>query len=378
MDNGEGNGLIKVIVLFGTRPEAIKMAPVVKELARHSDRVATTVCVTGQHRQMLDQILETFDIRPDIDLELMRDNQGLSALTARATRAIDEVLARIQPDLVLVQGDTTTAMVGGLVAHYHRVPVGHVEAGLRTEQRYDPFPEEMNRRLLSVLSTLHFAPTQTSYDGLIREGYPSEDVILTGNTVVDALLWVRDVMRAKRARDVFSPGCRGILVTAHRRENFQGPLLNICRGLRRIVDRFEDVEIVYPVHLNPNIRGPVHDLLSGHERIRLIEPLMYEDLVIAMDQAHMVMTDSGGIQEEAPALGKPVLVMRETTERPEGVSAGVARLIGTGEESIFNEASRLLTDGVEHARMARAVSPYGDGRAAENIVNVILDRFCPR
>jgi UDP-N-acetylglucosamine 2-epimerase (non-hydrolysing) len=348
------------------------MAPIVRRFQELQDKITTIICATGQHRQMLDQILDTFGIVPDIDLNLMQENQSLASLSSRAMTALDEVLVRTRPDVMLVQGDTTTAMIGALAAHYHQVPVGHVEAGLRTDHRYDPFPEEMNRRLISVLAQYHFAPTKNSEAILLNEGHPRESVFMTGNTVVDALLWVLK-NRQSSITEFFSPGTRGILVTAHRRENFEGPLRNICGALLEITQRFDDVEILYPVHLNPNINKPVHDLLSGHSRIRLVEPLPYEYLVQAMNQSYLIMTDSGGIQEEAPALGKPVLVMRETTERPEGVEAGVSRIVGTEEGTITESANLLLTEHDEYEKMARSVNPYGDGQAADKIAHAILD-----
>jgi UDP-N-acetylglucosamine 2-epimerase (non-hydrolysing) len=364
----------KIYILFGTRPEAIKMAPIIKQLEADKDQLDTVVCVTGQHRQMLDQVLATFDIEPDIDLNLMQENQTLASLSARAMEAVANTYNEIRPDMVLVQGDTTTAMIGALAAHYYEIPVGHVEAGLRTNNRYNPFPEEINRRLISVLTSFHFAPTQLSHDTLIREGYHNGSVFLTGNTVVDALYMV---LRKKKSNqeDIFKPGLKGILVTAHRRENFDKPLLNICRALMEIAELHKDVEIVYPVHLNPNIKKPVYEYLSSQPRIRLISPLNYENMVHAMNSCHLVLTDSGGIQEEAPALGKPVLVMRETTERPEGVTAGVAKLVGCDIGSIVENTNTLLTNHEEYSMMAKAVNPYGDGRSATAIVQLIIKHF---
>ena len=363
-----------ILTIFGTRPEAIKMAPVVNQLKKHQDLLQSIICVTGQHRQMLDQILATFQIEPDIDLNLMQEDQTLASLSSRAMEAISDTLSQVRPDLILVQGDTTTAMIGALAAHYYKVPVGHVEAGLRTDHRYNPFPEEMNRRLISVLSSLHFAPTQKSFDVLIREGHDKDTVFLTGNTVVDALFMVLN-MRKPQKQEFFKQGYKGILVTAHRRENFEQPLLNICRALLQIAQENHHVDIVYPVHLNPNIKGPVHELLSDQPRIRLTAPLDYESIVHAMSSCYLVLTDSGGIQEEAPALGKPVLVMRETTERPEGVAAGVAKLVGCETANIAENANLLLTNDEEYALMAKAVNPYGDGRSAEKILQVILKHF---
>jgi UDP-N-acetylglucosamine 2-epimerase (non-hydrolysing) len=366
--------MLHLMCVFGTRPEAIKMAPVIRQAEAAADRVKPVVCVTGQHREMLDQVLACFRIKPDIDLGVMRQNQTLALLTANLVQSLDEVMRERKPDLVLVQGDTTTAMIGALAAYYHKIPVGHVEAGLRTSDRYNPFPEEMNRRVVSELANLHFAPTQNAVDVLLAEGHPADSVFLTGNTVVDALLsTLQDLGLSPTVRPKASR--RSILVTAHRRENFDAPLRNICSALRQLADRNPDVEIVYPVHLNPNVQQPVLSQLSGHERIRLLPPLGYAELVRVLHQSHLVLTDSGGIQEEAPALGIPVLVMRTTTERPEGITAGVAKLVGTETEDIVRHAELLLNDATEYARMARAVNPYGDGRAAEKILCAILSRF---
>jgi UDP-N-acetylglucosamine 2-epimerase (non-hydrolysing) len=366
--------MLRVMCVFGTRPEAIKMAPVIRQAGMAADRVQLLVCVTGQHREMLDQVLGHFRIKPDFDLGVMVQNQSLALLTANLMQALEEVMRDRRPDLVLVQGDTTTAMIGALAAYYHRIPVGHVEAGLRTRDRYNPFPEEMNRRVISELASLHFAPTQTAVDRLLAEAHPTDSVILTGNTVVDALLATLHELGLSPS-DRPSASRRCILVTAHRRENFDAPLRNICSALRQLADRNPDVEIIYPVHLNPNVQQPVQSQLSGHERIRLLAPLGYPELVRVLHRSYLVLTDSGGIQEEAPALGIPVLVMRTTTERPEGVSAGVARLVGTETEDILRHTELLLNDATEYERMAQAVSPYGDGRAAENILCAILSRF---
>lgn len=365
--------IVKVLCVFGTRPEAIKMAPIVRQLAAAGDAIKPVVCVSGQHREMLDQVLDCFGIKPDIDLAVMRDNQSLSTLTSNLVRALDGVMADVQPTIVLVQGDTTTAMVGALAAYYHKVPVGHVEAGLRTEDRYNPFPEEINRRLISILATLHFAPTQTAVDTLLAEGHSASRIHLTGNTIVDALMMT--VRENCYREEVIGNERRRILVTAHRRENHGEPLQKICRALRLLVDRNRDLEIVYPVHMNPNVREPVYRALSGHERIQLVQPVGYAELVRMLYGSYLVLTDSGGIQEEAPALGKPVLVMRKTTERPEGVTAGVAKLVGVETDSIVGSVETLLSDSHEYERMAQAVNPYGDGHAAERTVKVILDMF---
>jgi len=361
-----------VLSIFGTRPEAIKMAPVVKELEKHPDKIESVVCVTGQHREMLDQVLSLFEIKPQIDLNLMEPNQTLASLTAKAITSLTDVIADVKPDVVLVQGDTTTAMVAGLTSFYQKVSVGHVEAGLRTYDRYSPFPEEINRRLISVLATYNFAPTQTAVNALMNEGYPEESIFLTGNTVIDALL-----MTVKRDYELdlgFSPlSDKLILVTAHRRENFGQPLGNICTALKEIARCNPEVEIVYPVHLNPNVRSTVYQMLSNQERIHLIEPLEYEKFVHLMNRSYFVLTDSGGIQEEAPALGKPVLVLRSETERPEAIEAGVVKLVGTDTKVIISETKLLLHDEEEYATMSKGISPYGDGHAAERIVKIIVE-----
>ncbi len=366
--------MIRVLVIFGTRPEAIKMAPIVAELRRRSAEAEVVVCVTGQHRQMLDQILQVFEIHPDFDLGLMSHNQALSSLTARALEAVTKVIQQVQPSFILVQGDTTTAMAGALAGFYEKIPVGHVEAGLRTGIRYYPFPEEINRRLISVMTTLHFAPTRTAAAALTAEGISQSDIYVTGNTVVDALQQVaaRD---SQRPLPCSLQGGRLILVTAHRRENFGAPLQGICEALLDIADTYSDVEIVYPVHLNPNVQSTVRSTLSGHPRIHLLPPLDYLDFVQLLKRAHLVLTDSGGIQEEAPTFGIPVLVLRNETERPEGVEAGTARIVGTNRQEIVTTARHLLDNPRAYAAMASAVSPYGDGHAAERIVDVILKRL---
>jgi len=361
----------RVLMIFGTRPEAIKMAPVVHELRRHADRIESVVCVTAQHREMLDQVLTWFKIQPDIDLNLMQPDQTLAGLTARAVEALSEVITTVSPDVVLVQGDTTTAMTAAMAAFYQRVPVGHIEAGLRTHDIYNPFPEEVNRRLISVMTTMHFAPTSTAAAALRAEGVPGESIHLTGNTVIDALQWT--VAQPHDLDLGFSLGGeRLILVTAHRRESFGPDFEAICRALRLLVERNPDVRLVYPVHLNPNVRGPVFGLLSDVPRLHLIDPLPYPDFAHLMARAAIVLTDSGGLQEEAPALGKPVLVMRRTTERPEAVEAGVAELVGADTDRIVSAAERLLHDPQAYSAMANAISPFGDGRAAARIAAILL------
>lgn len=364
---------MRILSIFGTRPEAIKMAPVIKELEKHSDAIESVVCVTGQHREMLDQVLRLFEIEPQIDLDIMEPNQTLPSLTAKILTRLTDAIADIRADLVLMQGDTTTAMSASLATFYQKVPVGHVEAGLRTYDRYSPFPEEIDRRLISVLATYNFAPTQAAVDALIAEGFPKESIFLTGNTVVDALLMI---VKRDCEFDLGFSNLNGklILVTAHRRENYGKPFHNICRALKEIVVRNPEVEIVYPVHLNPNVRSVVYQILSDQERIHLIEPLDYEKFVHLMNRSYIVLTDSGGIQEEAPALGKPVLVLRSETERPEAVESGTAKIVGAHTETIISETEKLLYDKNEYNRMSKAVSPYGDGHAAEKIVRILLSR----
>jgi len=365
---------MKVLSIFGTRPEAIKMAPVVSKLKEYSDQVQSIVCVTAQHRQMLDQVLSLFHIKPDYDLNLMKPNQSLAQLTATALTELDGVLREEKPDWVLTQGDTTTAMVGALIGFYHRIKVGHVEAGLRTWDKFQPFPEEINRKIADAVCDLHFAPTSQSRDNLLREGVNDASIVVTGNTVIDALLEVaaKDYNWDAGELAGIPRGKRLILVTAHRRENFGPPLLEICAALKEIAARFKDVHLVYPVHLNPNVRQVVEAELRGLPNVTLLEPLDYLPLVQLMKASYLVLTDSGGLQEEAPGLGKPVLVLREVTERPEGVEAGTVRLVGTDKERIVRETARLLEDAAEYERMARAVNPYGDGHASEHIVQALL------
>jgi UDP-N-acetylglucosamine 2-epimerase (hydrolysing) len=361
-----------VLSVFGTRPEAIKMAPVVHALAARSGIVAS-VCLTNQHQQMLDQVLELFAIHTDHHLQVMTSGQTPLEVTTRVLERLPPVLAALEPAAVLVQGDTTTTFAAALAAFYAHIPVGHVEAGLRTWRKDSPFPEEMNRHMTTALADWHFAPTTWARDNLLREGVPAERVIVTGNTVTDALRWV-----AERV-PIDPPGIpdlgetRLILVTAHRRESFGGPFRELCEALRTLIERNSDVSLVYPVHLNPNVQEPVRAILGGVARVHLVPPVDYGTMVSLLRRSYLVLTDSGGIQEEAPSFGKPVLVMRDTTERPEGVEAGTARLVGTSRERIIAEAERLLGDPVAYAEMSRAHNPYGDGQAAERIADVIAD-----
>ncbi len=364
---------VRVLSIFGTRPEAIKMAPVIAEL--HRQGLDAQVCVTGQHRDMLDQALDLFGIKPDHDLNLMRPNQSLEELTIAVLNGLKAVLIDERPDMVLVHGDTTTTFAATLGAFYQRIPVGHVEAGLRTGDIYAPFPEEINRRLTDVMAKVFFAPTETGRQNLLATGCAPEAIHVTGNTVIDALFMMRNRLRDDRPfRDAIdaefpfpAPGKRLILVTGHRRENFGEGFDNICRALAQIATR-EDVEIVYPVHLNPNVQDPVHAHLGNLSNVHLMRPIDYPRIVRLMDKAHIVITDSGGIQEEAPSLGTPVLVMRDVTERPEAVNAGTVKLVGTSHERIVAEANRLLDDPTYHDTMSTAHNPYGDGQAAPRIV----------
>jgi UDP-N-acetylglucosamine 2-epimerase len=354
----------RVLVIVGTRPEAVKMAPVIWALQDRPD-LTPIVCVTGQHRELLEQVLPLLDIRPDHDLALMQPDQSLAGITARMLTAVSALLDKVRPDLVLVQGDTCSAMAAGLAAFFAGVPVGHVEAGLRTGDLTRPFPEELNRRVITVLGALHFAPTTTARDALLAEGVPAAHVIVTGNPVVDALQAVAE--RAADAVPAPTPGRRLLLVTAHRRENFGPPLAGICQGLLDIVARHPDVDVVYPVHPNPQVREPVLRLLGGQPRIQLVEPFDYVTFIGYLTRATLVLTDSGGIQEEAPALGKPVLVLRDQTERPDGVQVGAAQLVGTDPATISAAVTELLTDPAAYARMAQARSLYGDGQAGRRI-----------
>lgn len=372
---------MKVLTVFGTRPEAIKMAPVVKALADHQDFEAK-VCVTAQHRQMLDQVLDIFAIRPDFDLNLMKPGQDLSDITSNVLLGMRDVYWQWQPDIVLVHGDTTTTLAASLSGYYAKVRVGHVEAGLRTHNKYSPWPEEMNRRLAGAVTDLHFAPTATARDNLLQEGTAPDTIHITGNTVIDALLDVVDRVRAdgqlKRRFDsqfdFLDPGKRLILVTGHRRENFGAGFENICQALADIAAR-GDVQVVYPVHLNPNVQEPVRRILSGIADIHLIKPQDYLPFVYLMDRSTFLITDSGGVQEEAPSLGKPVLVMRDTTERPEAVEAGTVKLVGTDRAAIVREANRLLDDAAAYDAMARAHNPYGDGLAAVRIRDILTHQI---
>ena len=369
---------IKVMTVFGTRPDAIKMAPVVLELQQFPDKVNVVVAVTGQHREMLQQVLDVFHIKPQYNLDIMSPKQSLAQITTRSLEGLELIILKERPDVVLAQGDTTTTFAASLAAFYNKVAVGHVEAGLRTDNKYDPFPEEINRRLTTILADLHFAPTQAAKKNLLAEGIPASKVFVTGNTVIDALLSVAgrtETPESLALSSICPDGRRMILVTAHRRENWGEPMARICAAIRSLVEAFPDTEVVFAVHKNPIVRDTVFKELGKLDRVHLIEPPDYVPFVHLLKKAHLILTDSGGVQEEAPALGKPVLVMRMTTERPEGVEAGTAILTGTETQDVFRAAAELLTDGNAYSRMAKAVNPYGDGHASVRIREVLFKHF---
>lgn len=366
----------KILVVFGTRPEAIKLAPVISELRRHPDEFTTRVCVTAQHREMLDQVLTIFRVRTHHDLDIMKKGQSLEDVTSRVLYGMKEVLARERPDMMLVQGDTTTVMAAALAAFYANVPVGHVEAGLRTWNKRSPFPEEINRVVATHLTDIHFAPTQQARKNLLREGVDPKSIHVTGNTVIDALYHVRTAVahsqeKYRRAFPEIDFSRRMLLITGHRRENFGEGFLSICRAIRTIARRHPDLEVVYPVHLNPNVQRPVHEILDGWRNVHLLSPQPYLPFVFLMNSSEIILTDSGGVQEEAPSLGKPVLVMRNHTERPEAVIAGTVRLVGTSERKIVGEIDRLLNDRKAYLAMSKAHNPYGDGKASGRIIRAL-------
>ena len=364
---------IKVMTIFGTRPEAIKMAPLVKELETR-EKIDSIVCVTAQHRQMLDQVLETFDIKPDYDLNIMKQGQTLVDITTRALQSLSEVISEVKPNIVLVHGDTTTTLSGSLAAFYNQVAVGHVEAGLRTYDKYSPFPEEVNRQVTGVIADMHFAPTEVSKGNLLREGKKEETIHVTGNTAIDAL---KTTVKDDYYHEIFDKigNDKMILLTAHRRENLGEPMKNMFRAIKRITEEFEGIQVVYPVHLNPLVRQAADEVLGDNNKVHLINPLEVLDFHNFLNKSHIIMTDSGGIQEEAPSLGKPVLVLRDTTERPEGVQAGTLKLAGTDEDIIYNLTKQLLTDEEEYSRMSKASNPYGDGNSSKYIVDAIIEKF---
>ena len=377
-----------ILLVFGTRPEAIKMAPLVIKFQQYPDVFKPVVCVTGQHREMLDQVLEIFDIHPDYDLNIMKQGQDLYDVTTRVLLGMRDVLGKINPDIVLVHGDTTTSMAAALAAYYKQIPVGHVEAGLRTYNIYSPWPEEINRQLTGRIATFHFAPTSLSRENLLRENIKDSAILVTGNTVIDTLYWVvnrlkEDALLAqniqielrKSGYDVsrLLTGKKLVLITGHRRENFGDGFVQVCRAIKALLEKYPDVDFVYPMHLNPNVRKPIHDAFDGqiYENMYLIEPLEYLAFIYLMEKSSIVLTDSGGIQEEAPGLGKPVLVMRDTTERPEALTAGTVKLVGTDYDKILQEVSLLIEDASYYRRMSEAVNPYGDGKACDRIIEYL-------
>ncbi|MCY8562054.1 MULTISPECIES: non-hydrolyzing UDP-N-acetylglucosamine 2-epimerase [Bacillus subtilis group] len=365
---------IKVMTIFGTRPEAIKMAPLVLELKKYPDHIESLVTVTAQHRQMLDQVLNAFGIQPDFDLNIMKDRQTLADITTRALSKLNELLIEEKPDIVLVHGDTTTTFVGSLAAFYNQISVGHVEAGLRTRNKYSPFPEEINRQITGVIADLHFAPTEKSKQNLLEENKDPEQIYVTGNTAIDAL---KTTVRDDYHHEVLDQlgDDRMILLTAHRRENIGKPMENMFRAIKRIVEEHDDVQVVYPVHLNPVVRETAEQILGSLDRVHLIEPLEVIDFHNFASKSYLILTDSGGVQEEAPSLGKPVLVLRDTTERPEGIEAGTLKLAGIEEEVIYKLTKQLLRDEEEYKKMSKASNPYGDGHASKRIVEALLQYF---
>lgn len=364
---------IKVMSVFGTRPEAIKMAPLVKELEKREE-IDSIVCVTAQHREMLDQVLETFDIKPNYDLNIMKQGQTLADVTTRALRGLEEVIKECKPDIVLVHGDTTTTFAGALAAFYNQVAIGHVEAGLRTYDKYSPWPEEMNRQMVDCMTDMYFAPTDLSKKNLLKQNIKGDKIYVTGNTAIDAMDTTVDENYRHEVID-WVGNSRMILLTAHRRENLGEPMQHIFKAIKKLVDEFDNIKVVYPIHKNPLVREIANEILQGNDRVRLIEPLEVFDFHNFQNKSFMIMSDSGGIQEEAPSLGKPVLVLRDTTERPEGIYAGTLKLVGTDEKVIYEEAKKLLTDKKAYDKMSKASNPYGDGHASEKIVNAIIKYF---
>lgn len=365
--------MIKVMTIFGTRPEAIKMAPLVKELKARKE-IECIVCVTAQHRQMLDQVLETFEIKPDFDLNIMKPGQTLSDITSRALKGVEEVIKEVHPDIVLVHGDTTTTFAGALAAFYNQVDIGHVEAGLRTWNKYSPYPEEMNRQMVGVMADMHFAPTENSKNSLLKEGKKPETIYVTGNTAIDAL---KTTVNKEYTNPIFDwlGNDRLILLTAHRRENLGEPMRHMFKAIKRIVDEFDDVKVIYPVHLNPKVRMVADEILGNDRKVELIEPLEVIDFHNFINRSYLILTDSGGIQEEAPSLGKPVLVLRDTTERPEGIKAGTLKLAGTNEQTIYTLTKELLTNVEIYEKMSSASNPYGDGKASKRIADAIIEKY---
>ena len=365
--------MIKVMSIFGTRPEAIKMAPLVKELEKRKE-IESIVCVTAQHREMLDQVLETFDIKPNYDLNIMKQGQTLAEVTTRALVGLENVIKEVKPDIVLVHGDTTTTFAGALAAFYNQVSIGHVEAGLRTYDKYSPFPEEMNRQMVDCMTDMYFAPTNLSKENLLKQNIDESKIYVTGNTAIDAMKTTVNKDYNNEVLD-WVGNDRMILLTAHRRENLGEPMRHIFRAIRRLCDEFDDIKVVYPIHMNPKVREVANEVFDGCDKVKLIEPLEVFDFHNFQNKSYIIMSDSGGIQEEAPSLGKPVLVLRNTTERPEGIEAGTLKLVGTDEDKIYKEAKKLLTNKKEYEKMSKASNPYGDGHASERIADAIIRKF---
>ena len=365
---------IKVMSIFGTRPEAIKMAPLVKELESRKE-IESIVCVTAQHREMLDQVLETFRIKPDYDLNIMKQGQTLSDITSRVLYGLEDVIKEVKPNIVLVHGDTTTTFAGALAAFYNQVDIGHVEAGLRTYDKYSPYPEEMNRQMVDCMTDMYFAPTSLSKDNLLKQNISEDKIYVTGNTAIDAMATTVKEDYTHPELDWIKEGERLVLLTAHRRENLGEPMRHIFKAIRRLVEEFEDIKVLYPIHLNPKVRDVAHEVLDGCDRVKLIEPLEVFDFHNFINSSYLIMTDSGGIQEEAPGLVKPVLVLRDTTERPEGIDAGTLKLVGTNEDVIYKEAKELLSNKKSYDKMSKATNPYGDGHASERIVDAIIKKY---
>jgi len=366
--------MIKVLSIFGTRPEAIKMAPLIKELESRKE-IESIVCVTAQHREMLDQVLETFNIKPDYDLNIMKQGQTLGEITTRALTGLENVIKECKPDIVLVHGDTTTTFAGALAAFYNQVAIGHVEAGLRTYDKYSPYPEEMNRQMVDCMTDMYFAPTNLSKENLVKENIDESKIYVTGNTVIDAMKTTVTDNYSHDELEWIRESERMILLTAHRRENLGEPMRNIFKAIKRIIDEFKDVKIIYPIHMNPKVREVANEIFKDCNRVKLIEPLEVFDFHNFQNKAYLILTDSGGIQEEAPSLGKPVLVLRDTTERPEGIEAGTLKLVGTNEDKIYQETKRLLENEEEYNKMSKASNPYGNGYASKYIVNEIIKKY---
>ena len=365
--------MIKVMTIFGTRPEAIKMAPLVKELEKRKE-IKSIVCVTAQHREMLDQVLKVFNIKPDYDLNIMKQGQTLSEITSRVLLGLEEVIKEVKPNIILVHGDTTTTFAGALAAFYNNIDIGHVEAGLRTWNKYSPFPEEMNRQMVDCMTDMYFAPTEVSKNNLLIQGINEEKIYITGNTAIDAMKYTVNDNYYNEIFDWVSED-KLILLTAHRRENLGEPMRNIFKAIKRILEEYSDIKVIYPIHLNPKVREVANEIFGGIERIKIIEPLGVFDFHNFIKKSYLILTDSGGIQEEAPSLGKPVLVLRDTTERPEGISAGTLKLIGTDEKKVYKEIKKLLDDKSEYEKMSKANNPYGDGFASKKIVDEIINKY---